>query len=102
MSDGYDARLLHLPEEWDHAPSAPDHVAVAHHAEARPVPARIGVPGHKEFVRAELRGPVEVNGICRLVRGEGDDLLDPLVYGRVDEVGGTHDVGTDHLDAVVL
>ena len=69
-------RRCSLLEERHHRAARADHVAVAHHGEARAVPAGDVVGGDEQLVGGQLGGAVEIDRVGRLVGRQRDDLLD--------------------------
>ena len=89
-------------KEGHHRAPGADHVAITYHGENGGVFARHIIGGDEQLVGAEFGGAIQVDRIGRLVGGEGDHLLDPVVESRLDDVFRTMDVGLDALHGVVF
>src|SRR5207248_4701264 len=84
------------------AAATADHVAVAHTAETGPLGATVGVGLHKQLLRYQLGGAIQVDGPRGFVSAQGQYFFDGAIQGRVDDVARAIDVGRHGFDGVVF
>ena len=99
VRDGDGLALHHLlhPQRY-HAAAAGHHVAVARAADGRGgALAQLAALGYRDLLHQGLRDAHRVDGIRGLVRGENNDILDTMFYGREQHVLGALHVGAGGL-----
>src|SRR6185437_16100495 len=67
------ATLALLHEDWHHASTAPDNIAITNATEAGVLRAGIGIGLHEHFLRAKLGCPIKVDWVYGFVGAEGGD-----------------------------
>src|SRR6185437_2557064 len=92
--------LLH--ENWYYASAAADNVSVARATEPRVLRARIGIGLHEHFFRAQLGGPVKIDGVNSLVSAERYDSADAAIDRSFNYILSAIDIGLDGFKRVVL
>ena len=93
--------LLGNKERNDRAARA-HHVAVAHHREPTTVCTCVRIARHKQFVRSELGGAVQIRWAAGLVGGQGHHALDFVIDARIDQIHRANDVGLHTFERVVF
>src|SRR5208282_5028407 len=91
-----------LQKHRNHAAAAAYDVPIARAAEARIFRTRISVRLHKHFLRAQLGGAIQIDGIHRLVGAERQDAAHALIKRRINYVTAAHDICLDRFERVVF
>ena len=91
-----------LTKERNHAAPGANHIAVADHRKLGSTGAGQVVSGDENLVGREFGRTVKIDRVGRLVGRQGDDALDPLAQGRLDDVFGPMNVGHDTFERIVL
>src|SRR5205807_5665549 len=102
VGDGNDPGLALFDEQRDHAAAAPDDVAVPGATEAGAAVARVRVPLHEQLFGAQLRRPVQIDGIDGLIGADRQNFRDPRFDRGLDDIGPAQYVGLDGLERVVF
>ncbi len=89
-------------KERNDRPARAHDIAIAHHGKPRAMLTAIGIGGHEQLVRGQLRGTVKVDRAGGLVGGQRHHPLDAAVNRRVNDIHRAVDIGLDAFKGVVF